>query len=265
MDQTLRETRNILLDKILADYELTAGDIAEAVELYYDAQKLRIIHANKERSEGVSPLKEWFDYWLNAGEKVLISKLKKWVESLESPVESKWAYEQIGIGPVIAAGLAAHIDVEKARTISALWKFGGQAPGFDKKVKGQKLPYNGRLKTLLWKLGESFVKVSGKENAIYGQLYVQFKSDEVSRNENGQYGQVAARELANKKFKTDTVTRKRLEQGKLSDGHLHARAKRRVIKIFLSHYWIKGREARGLAVSEPYVFTVGGHSREHMI
>lgn len=260
-----RETRSILLDKLLQDYELTKGDIADAVELYYDAQKLRIIHANKERSEGVSPMKDWFDYWLSIGEKVLTSKLKKWVESPESPEEAKWAYDQWGIGPIIAAGLAAHIDIEKAATISSLWKFAGQAPGFDRKTKGSKLPYNGRLKTLCWKLGESFVKVSGKEGALYGKLYIGFKTDEVSRNENGQYAKVAALELTNKKFKPDTVTRKRLEQGKLSDGHLHARAKRRTIKIFLSHYWLKGRAAKGLPVTDPYTFTVGGHSKEHII
>lgn len=254
-----------MLEKLLEDYELTFGDIAEAVELYYDAQKLRIIHANKERSEGESPLKEWFDYWLGTGEKVLITKLRQWVNGATSSVEAKWAYDQVGIGPVLASGLAAHIDVAKATTVSSLWKFAGQAPGFDRRTKGSKVPYNSRLKTLIWKLGESFVKVSGKEGATYGKLYAQFKSDEVSRNENRQYVKVAAKELLNKKFKPDTVTRKRLEEGKLSDGHLHARAKRRAVKIFLAHYWIKGREGKGLPVSDPYIFGPGGHNKEHLI
>lgn len=265
LKETTRETRSILLDKLLADYELTAGDIAEAVELYYDAQKLRIIHANKGRTEGESPMKAWYNYWLKMGEKVLISKLQKWVEGPEAPAEAKWAYDQIGIGPVIAAGLAAHIDLEKAKTISSLWKFAGQAPGFDRKEKGKTLAYNARLKTLCWKLGESFVKVSNKEGATYGTLYVQFKGDEVSRNENGQYAAVARRELENKKFRADTETRKRLDTGKLSDGHLHARAKRRTVKIFLSHYWLKGREAKGLPITNPWVFDLGNHAKEHMI
>jgi hypothetical protein len=259
------ETRSVLLDKLLEDYELTGGDIAEAVELYYDGQKLRLMHSAKERSEGASPMKEWFDYWLSIGEKVLTRKLKKWVESERSPAECKWAYSQIGIGPVISAGLCAHIDIEKAATISALWKFAGQAPGFDHRKKGVKLPYNSRLKVLCWKLGDSFVKVSGKKDAVYGKLYGQFKRDEVSRNENGHYAEAAARELASKKFKLDTVTRKRLEQGKLSDGHLHARACRRTVKLFLSHYWLRGREGKGLPVSDPYIFSVGEHSKEHLI
>jgi hypothetical protein len=56
--------------------------------------------------------------------------------------------------------------------------------------RAQKLPYNAQLKTLCWKIGQSFCKVSGKQDAVYGQLYVQFKTDEVSRNENGQYAPV---------------------------------------------------------------------------
>src|SRR5215471_4037519 len=159
----LNETRSVLVDKIIKEYNLHSQDVAEAVELYYDAQKLRIMHANKERTEGPGELANWFHYWLELGEKVIQGKLKKWEEGPQAPVEAKWSYDQVGIGPVIAAGLAAHIDVTKADSISALWKFAGQAPGADRKVRGQKLPYNGRLKTLCWKLGESFVKVSGKE------------------------------------------------------------------------------------------------------
>ena len=259
MHELVKETRSELIDKIIKTLTLKSNEIAEMVELYYDCQQFRIANANKDRTEPPSELVEWLNKWLGLGEKVIAGKLKKWVESDDSPLEAKWAYDQVGIGPIMAAGLAAHIDVAKANSISALWKFAGQAPGFDRKVKGQKLAYNGRLKVLCWKLGESFVKVSGKEGAAYGKLYTQFKSDEVSRNENGLYRQVARRELENKKFKTDNATKKRLAEGKLSDAHLHARAKRRTVKIFLSHLWTKGREGRGLPVRDPYPVTVLGH------
>jgi len=255
------ETRNVLVDRIVKSYELDAKDVADAVELYYDAQKLRIMHANKERSEGPGELVTWFAFWLELGEKVIAGKLKHWVESVKCPAEAAWAYEQVGIGPVIAAGLAAHIEVEKAASISALWKFAGQAPGADRKVKGAKLPYNARLKTLCWKLGESFVKVSGKEGATYGRLYAEFKAEEVRRNEAGLYKEAAARELAKKKI-TDKATKAKLQSGALTDGHLHSRAKRRAVKIFLAHYWTKGREARGLAVRAPYSIQILGHDGE---
>jgi hypothetical protein len=245
--------------EVLGELELRGKGVGECVQLYYDSQKLRIIHENKLRAVGESELFGWFMAWLRVGEETLLGKLREWVEGEEAPREARWAYGQDGIGPVLAAGLSAYIDVGKANSVSALWKYCGQAPGYDRPVKGVKLPYHARLKTLCWKLGDSFVKVSGKEGSVYGRLYAGFKEEEILRNEGGRYREAAARELANKKWKEDTVTRGRLEKGKLSDGHLHSRAKRRAVKIFLQHYWVVGREARGLSVSKPYVEAILGH------
>jgi hypothetical protein len=205
-------------------------------------------------------MRSWFNFWLHAGERVIYQKLAQWIESEDSPVEAKWAYEQIGIGPIIAAGLAAHIDVTRARHRSSLWKFAGLAPGYDRRVKGVKIPYNAQLKVLCFKMGESFVKVSGKETATYGRLYAEYKREEVNRNEQGFYRETAMRELASKSFKSDTATKKRLMEGKLSDAHLHARARRRAVKAFLSEYWVVARKARGLPVDEPYAIQILGHS-----
>jgi hypothetical protein len=260
MKELFNEIRNELIKKIIETAELKANEIGEIVEIFYDTQDLRIAHANKERTEPPSPLVEWLDFWLKVGEKVIHTKLAEWIESDDSPAEAKWAYDQIGIGPIIAGGLSAHIDVTKAQHISSVWKFAGLAPGYDRKTKGVKLPYNSRLKVLCWKAGESFVKVSGKEGATYGKLYVQFKAEEIRRNEAGSYAEAAKRELERKKFRAeDSVTKKRLLAGKLSDAHLHARAKRRTVKIFLSDYWVMGRRGRGLPVTDPYPIAILGH------
>jgi hypothetical protein len=259
MKTLITETRSELITKIIRTVNLKTNEIAEMVELYYDCQDLRIAHANKERTEPPSELVEWLDFWMKAGERVIHNKLAQWVEGEDSPLEAKWAYDQIGIGPVIASGLSAHIDCARCGNVSGLWKFAGQAPGFDRKTKGQKLCYNARLKTLCWKMGESFVKVSGKEGATYGKLYVQYKAEEVGRNEAGLYKEAAKIELSAKTFKNDNATKKRLTEGKLSDAHLHARAKRRVVKLFLSHFWVKAREGKGLAVTLPYAIRILGH------
>lgn len=258
LDELIKRTHNELIDALMKAYELETPDVASAVELYYDAQQLRIQHGNKKRTEAPRVLNTWMDRWLGLGEVFFGSKLKQWVLSDRAPAEARWALEQVGIGHIIAAGLAAHIDMEKAQTPSAVWKFAGQAPGYDRKVKKQKLPYNARLKVLCWKIGDSFVKVSGKEDAVYGKLYAEFKHEEIERNLGGKYAAAAARELASKKI-TDKETKARLESGMLTDGHLHSRAKRRAIKIFLMHYWIKGRLARGLPIRGPYVQTILGH------
>src|SRR4029077_19936483 len=235
MKSLITETRSELLTKIVKTLALKSHEIGEMVELYYDSQHLRIQHANKERTEPPSELAEWLDFWTHAGESVISGALKRWILSDESPPETRWAFDQIGIGPVIAAGLAAHIDIEKAVTISSVWKFAGLAPGSDKKVKGQKLAYNSRLKTLCWKLSESMVKVSAKDGATYGKLYADFKADEIRRNDEGRYAEAAKRELATKKI-TEKATKDKLLSGRLTDGHLHSRAKRRTAKIFLAHY-----------------------------
>jgi hypothetical protein len=254
-----REIREAFKSELIEDLQLKNNQVSEAVELYYESQSLRIRFENKERSEGAGELTDWFNYWLQVGESTIYKKLEQWVKSDSSPAESKWAYSLDGIGPVLAAGLAAHVDPARSRHVSSLWKYAGQAPGADKPVRGVKLPYNARLKTLCYKIGESFVKVSGKEGAVYGQLYRQFKAEELRRNESGSYQKAAAEQLKLKKWRDDTVTRKRLEEGKLSDGHLHARARRRTVKIFLQHYWLKGRESQGLPVSLPWTFGPGGH------
>jgi hypothetical protein len=257
------ETKNILIDKLLKTYELKSHEIAEAVELYYDAQKLRIMHGNKISSEKTDELPSeiamWFAHWLDLGEGLIKSKLQVWVEGPESPPVAKWSYAQVGIGPVIAAGLAAHIDLSRARHASSVWKFAGLAPGADRRVKGKKLPYNSRLKTLAWKLGESFVKASNKEGAVYGQWYAKYKAEELARNAQGLYAAQAARELATKKIKEKKI-KEILESGHLTDGHLHARAKRKAVKLFLSDYWVFGRKSLGLPVTEPYAIAILKHS-----
>jgi hypothetical protein len=258
MSSLITETRSELITKIIRTLELQTHEIAEMVSLYYDCQDLRIAHGNKKRTEPPSELVQWLDFWMHAGENVINGKLKHWVESDKCPPEAAWAYEQVGIGPVLAAGLAAHINLEKAKTPSSVWKFAGLAPGFDRKKKHVKLPYNARLKVVAWKLGESFMKVSGKENAVYGHLYADFKAEEIKRNEAGLYKEQAALELATKNI-TKKEAKAILESGKLTDGHLHSRAKRRAVKIFLVHYWTKGREARGLEVRGPYAETILGH------
>jgi hypothetical protein len=260
-----KEIREAFRTELIEDLRLKNEQIGEAVELYYESQSLRIRFQNKERSEGPAELTDWFNYWLQIGETTMFKKLEQWVRSDSSPSEAKWAFDLDGIGPVLAAGLAAHIDPSRSKYVSSLWKYAGLAPGADKPVKGIRLPYNARLKTLCYKIGESFVKVSGKDGAFYGQLYRKFKDQEIKRNIEGAYGQVAAKILQEKKWRADTLTRKRLEEGKLSDGHLHSRARRRTVKIFLQGYWLKGRESRGLPTNLPWAFGPGGHDSANYI
>ena len=115
--QLIIDTRNQLIDKIVRTLVLQTHEIADVVSLYYDTQNLRIAHANKKRTEAPSELVQWLDRSLTFGETVIHNKLDQWILSDQAPAEAQWAYDQIGIGPIIAAGLASHIDIEKAQSV----------------------------------------------------------------------------------------------------------------------------------------------------
>lgn len=103
------------------------------------------------------------------------------------------------------------------------------------KAELAKPPYNRDLKKLLFLLGESFVKVSGNPKSLYGQLFVERKAYENVNNEKGLYKEQAEQILKTKKFNKKTDAYKWYSQGMLPPGHIHARAKRKAVQIFVSH------------------------------
>jgi hypothetical protein len=148
----------------------------------------------------------------------------------------RWMMNNYGIGPVISAGLLSTLntlDPEKTNTTGKFWALCGQAPG-QKRVAGQKLNYNPRLKTLAYHIGECVKKVCNKEEAFYGHIYKKRKEYEVTKNEKGDYAEQAAAALQGKKWKNAEV-KKIYESGKLPPGHLDRRACRVAAKMFLSH------------------------------
>ncbi len=84
-----------------------------------------------------------------------------------------------------------------------------------------------------FKMGECFVKTQNRDGAVYGQLYRQRKDAEIAASGEGKFKALAA-ERADKVGKS-TVAYKHYKDGTLPPGHLHARARRFAVKIFLSH------------------------------
>ena len=183
--------------------------------------------------------------------------LAVWTDTIPAAV---WAKSIVGIGPVLSAGLAAHIDITKAPTAGHIWRFAGLDPTVEWLPK-TKRPWNAALKTLCWKVGESFVKVSGNEHDFYGKLYLQRKAIEQARNDSGALADQAAAKL--KKFKIGKATDayRAYSSGKLPPAHVHARAKRWVVKLFLAHYQeVAWTLATGTAPPKPYVISILGHA-----
>jgi hypothetical protein len=240
--------------------KLSPNEARYLVDLYYIIQEYRKATDNQMRSnDEPNMLLDWF----SGQHKSLEGNIKKVLDIYTDnhPIGT-WAKGLMGIGPVIAAGLLAHIDITKAPTVGSIWKFAGLDPS-SKWEKGKKRPWNADLKVLCWKIGESFVKVSTNSDDFYGKIYVARKELETAENEKGTYKAQAEEVLKTKKIGKETIAYSWYIQGKLPPAHIHARAKRYAVKLFLSHFFEKLYEHHyGKKAPEAYCFAHLGHAHK---
>lgn len=105
-------------------------------------------------------------------------------------------------------------------------------------------PWNAELKKTGFLIGESFVKVSGSDNAFYARLYKLRKAYETKKNESGGYRDQVEARLRDRAPGKDTDARAALEKGRLPLAQIHARAKRYAVKMLISGmhtawYWLE--------------------------
>lgn len=256
--QSLRQ-----LQKDLRNAARTLSD-AEArylVDAYYTIQDYRKASNNQMRAlaESEEP-NETIQYFAGEYERLEL-QIKRVLDSYTDSLPiGRWAKSITGIGPVIAAGLIAHIDIHKAPTVGHIWNFAGLNPGVTWE-KGQKRPWNAELKTLCWKVGESFVKNKSRPTDVYGKLYDQRKAYEIERNESGELADQAAAALERKKIGQATDAYKHYAGGKLPPAQIHARATRWTVKLFLSHFHAVWYELTfGQKPAAPYAIAQLGHA-----
>jgi hypothetical protein len=226
--------------------------------------------------------------WLNKNqdkqETYIRSALQRYADSRVAGV---WAQSICGIAGTLAAGLLAHIDLYpwrckqvKATTrgkkpcnkwnphpgcgpmelmsVGHIWRFAGLDPTVVWAPKTRR-PWNASLKTLCWKIGESFMKVSGNEKDIYGKVYLERKEYERKKNEAGDYKEQAA--AGAERVGPNTEAYKSYIVGKLPDGHIHERSKRYATKLFLAHFHHVLYEVKyGKKPPMPYIIEHGGHT-----
>lgn len=263
----------VAVSKLTKDLKKAAATLTDAearymVDYYYQLQADRIRSNNQVRQmvepkEGEPVEPSELLAWLATNTGLLERRIASALDAYTgSRVVGQWARSITGIGPILAAGLMAHIDIKRAPTCGKIWRFAGLDPTVTW-GKGERRPWNARLKTLCWKIGESFVKVSGNESDFYGKLYVARKAQEIERNEAGMFAEQAKASLSIKRYGADTIARKRYEEGKLPDARIHLRAKRYAVKIFLSHYHaVAYRDHFGVPAPKPYVLAHLGHVDE---
>jgi len=238
------------------------------VDVYYQMQEGRIADAARVRSIeqtaeklGVEPEPHAVLDWLYAQHATLEKQVHGALEKYsDAHIVGRWARSIVGVGPVIAAGLLAHIDIARAPTAGHIWNFAGLNPGA-KWEQGKKRPWNAALKVLCWKLGESFVKTSGHDASFYGPIYAQRKTLEEERNARGELAEQAAETLKRKRIGKDTIAYSHYIEGRLPPAHIHARAKRWAVKLFLSHYHhVAHVVEHGTEPPVPYAIAHLGHA-----
>jgi len=207
-------------------------------------------------------------------EKIIKSQLKNYA------LYNQYLARITGIGPMLAAGLIAYIDdIEKFDHVSSLWQYIGygmnrycgncKKPTYltvkydtgktakklhpleacpickektqtilQRRISGYQSNWNDKLKVLAWKAGISFVKQTPTRSK-YRALYDKIKK--------------AEHQLHPNKVTENSKTL-------YNDGHLHNRAMRKVVKIFLAHLWQTWRRQKGLVATEPYTKQLLGHS-----
>lgn len=281
---------------------MTPHEARFLVDSYYTIQDDRIrfdgqIRSMKKDGEP-HQLLLWFSEQCSKLEETIKKALGQWASN--HPV-GKWAMDQIGIGPVISAGLLAHIDITRCPTAGHIWSFAGLSTHATWK-KGEKRPWNADFKSLVaWKMGECFVKTCNHPESVYGKFYRERKDREILANiEGGLQNQAAAQldrllKMAPAQQKQDWWKRlhrwyageiTRLEgasEFKLSTevtlsyspeqwretipmlppAHIHARARRVAVKLFLSHWFDKMyRHHWGKEPPEPYAIAQLGHAHK---
>lgn len=259
----------VRLTRDLRNASITLGE-REArflVDAYYAMQRdrIRAAHQNRTLTDNTEPHDVLL--WLQAQRDTIERQIARALDAYSGGLLiGQWARSQVGIGPIIAAGLACHIyvgdwcevchrhteeackrDQEDSKSphdwrpvcscpsAGHIWRFAGLDPTVVWKAN-TKRPWNGSLKRLCFLIGESFVKVSGNPDAVYGHAYVVRKARETEKNERGDYADQAKQALADKKWRDDTTAKKSYEAGILPPGRIHMRAKRWAVKLFLSHY-----------------------------
>ena len=263
-------------------------------DMYYAIQDGRKASGNQVRALNESGEPHEVIAWLFAQNEVLEQQIKraldKWTDTM--PI-SVWAKSQVGIGPVLAACLRAHIDVTDRPTCGRLWRYSGQDPTCEWK-KGEKRPWNAALKVAVWKLGQSWTKTSGNADDFYGHLILSRKIYEQEKNSRGDYADQARAKLEKFKIAKNTdawgwyagcypagttiewartaqerrakfLEEVRVEPGKgvpqLPPAHIQQRSCRWACKVFLSHYhhvawWLQ----YGEHPPKPYVISILGHA-----
>lgn len=250
--------------------------LSDLVETYLDIQKNRVAIGNRisarERRGLDVPFGLVRSYEaLRREEELLARDIKEHMKELEVPIYDLWLKNIRGVAELLSAQLLAKIkDIGRFKHVSNLYSYSGygvfngviQSP-----KKKSKTNYRRDLKTILHKIGDNILM--GKD-PYYRAYYEYFKKKEEKKNKPRKVpltedvmGEYLARDIPELDLKAGTIIKKRVYRMLkragykeveivLSKGHIHMRAKRKMIKLFLAHLYEVWRRLEGLPVDVPY-------------
>lgn len=196
-------------DMRAAAANLSTEEARFLVDAYYTMQDRRIAAANQSRALDKSSEPHEILDWLRTQSTIIEDQVKAVLAKyVEGHIVGPWALGQMGIGPVIAAGIIARVDIKLAPTTGHIWRFAGLDPTQEWR-KGERRPWNADLRRICWLLGESFVKLSprflaGEEACYYTGVFLKRKAREIVRNHSGDLSEQAISARTKKRFGEDT-------------------------------------------------------------
>lgn len=231
--------------------------------LYQSFQRERLAASNRIRvirKDGGNPLMmEHFFHQYMELEKAMGKALAYWVK--EERVYNEWLKNIRGIGPTLGAGLIAFVRPEYSRTAGSIWRYAGIDVGPMDELATTK--YSRTFQKLCWLVGRSFIYSKPRtedQYSFYYEMYLRRKKYEISRNERGELADQAAARLKAFNYGRTTVAFKEYSAGRLPKAHIHARAIRWTVKLFLSHLaHVTYELAYGEPPPAPYVIAIKGH------
>lgn len=214
-------------DRRLGDSELkTLVDLRQALQGYRIAMGNRSLAIESGRSTGN---KDTFDKWqerFQMLEEICDDQIRDRCDDIEI-IEDMCRIK--GVGKLLAAQIVSPIDISKANTVSALWRYAGYGVDEDgnaeRRKRGEVIHHNPALKTVMFKLATSFLR----SKSPYSQEYYRAKEF----------------------YETER------EWTKL---HCHRAALRKMMKMFLAHLWMHWRTLEGLDTRPLYVIEKLGHT-----
>lgn len=187
---------------------------------------------------------EWEDYISDIGRQIK-RELKEGSKEGKYPLHERLMMVK-GIGVMSAAKLQAYIDISKSENAGKLISFCGLNPERIKRRKGMSqeeakgFGNNYLRKELLGIIADSFIK---QRTPVYRDIYDNEKKQELAKVY--PIGYLSQHCNNGKKYKKEDVHITKL--------HAHNRARRKMMQIFIQHYYNNDRVVNNLPVRKPYV------------